>query len=118
MEEVIFIDSNGNIKQDRDICSHIALAMKLIENDEELKQKYQSSNIKRYDLFLIQNMGYISVSVDSVYGIKLIVNNKCLTDTQRLIMNNYLKAGAKLTLTEPEIDNQKSHQKRYNLFKT
>lgn len=103
MEEVIFIDLEGNIIQYNEICSHVGLASKIIAENEELKEKFTNSDCKRTDLFLINEVGYISVSVDPVFGISLIANNDKITDIQRKIMMNYGIAGAKITLLDQDI---------------
>lgn len=102
MEEVIYIDLDGNIIQYKNICSHIGLALKLIDENKELKYKFINSNNPRADLFIINDIGYISVSIDPIYGISMIANKKMLTDIQRTILNNYLICGAKLSLIESE----------------
>ena len=53
MEEVIFIDPNGNIIQYDNICSHVGVAAKLISENEELKQRYQESGCRVPNMFLI-----------------------------------------------------------------
>ena len=53
MEEVIFIDPNGNIIQDKEICSHIGLAKKLIDENKELKERYINDGSPKADLYLI-----------------------------------------------------------------
>ena len=103
-EEVIFIDSNGNIIQYNEICSHIGLASKIISEDEHLKELFKNSKSKRTDIFLIYELGYISVSVDPVYGIYLIANYEKLTEIQRKIVLNYGISGAKMTLLNCDIE--------------
>ena len=102
-EEVIFIDLDGNIVQYNEICSHVGLASKIISEDEHLKELFTNGDNKRVDLFLINEIGYISVSVDPVYGISLIANNQKITDIQRKILTNYGIAGAKITLLDQDI---------------
>lgn len=103
MEEVIFIDLKGNIIQYDEICSHIGLATKLVSENQELSKAFKESGYKRADLFLINYIGYISVSVDPIYGISLVVNNNKITDIQREILFNYGRAGAKITFLDKDI---------------
>ena len=98
-----FIDLDGNIIQYDEICSHIGLASKLVSENETLKELFINSNCKRPDLFLINEIGYISVSVDPVFGISLIANNQKLTDIQRTILMNYGRSGAKITFIDQNI---------------
>ena len=105
MEEVIFIDPDGNIIQYNEICSHIGLAVRLINENEELKQRYIDAGCPMANLYLIIYEGYISVSIDPVYGMNLTANNQRITNIQREIMNNYLICGAKLSLMDEESEN-------------
>lgn len=103
MEEIIFIDLEGNIIQYKEICSHIGLAVKLITENEKLKELYNKSGYIRADLFLINEIGYMSVSVDPVFGINIVVNNDIITDIQRKILMNYGIAGAKISFLDQDI---------------
>ena len=102
MEEVIFIDPKGNIIQYDNICSHAGIAEKLIEENEELKQKFEESGCSIPYVFLMVDEGYLAVNVDPVYGMTLTANVENLTDIQRSILNNYLIAGAKLSSIDLE----------------
>ena len=102
MEEVIFIDPKGNIIQHKEICSHVGLAKKLIDENEELKAIYIEEGSPRADFFLIVYAGYLSVSVDPIYGMNLTVNVERITDVQKEIVNNYLISGAKISLVDKE----------------
>ena len=106
MEEVIFIDPNGNIIQDKEICSHIGLAKKLIDENEELKERYINDGSPKADLYLIVYEGYLSVSVDPIYGMNLTVNTEKISDTQREIVNNYLISGAKISVVDKETQDE------------
>lgn len=111
---MIFIDLDGNIIQYGDMCSHIGLANKLINENDALKDKYINSSYSRADLFLINDIGYISVSIDPIYGIRIIVNDKKINNIQRLIMNNYLKIGAKISFIEQGEYKNKVYKKSFN----
>ena len=105
MEEVIFIDPNGNIIQYDNICSHVGVAAKLISENEELKQRYQESGCRVPNMFLMVYEGYIAVSVDPIYGMNLTVNSERLTDIQKEIVRNYLISGARLSTINEETVN-------------
>ena len=103
MEEVIFIDPNGNIIQYDNICSHVGVAAKLISENEELKQRYQESGCRVPNMFLMVYEGYIAVSVDPIYGMNLTAGFKAeifviIVLTSKSPLNAFLRLGSNLKL--------------------
>ena len=113
MEEVIFIDLEGNIIEYNEICSHIGLSSKLISENEILKKLFIESGYKRPDLFLINEIGYISVSVDPNYGIRLIANSEKINSIQKEIIKNYLLDGGKISYIDV-VPNSQEFGERHN----
>jgi len=102
MGEVFFIDLEGNEIQYKDISSHVGLSAKLISENIDLKKKFIESGYKRPDLFLINEIGYISVSNDSTYGTRIVANSSKITDAQNKIIRGYLLEGGKIHYIDPE----------------
>lgn len=104
MGEVFFIDLDGNEIQFSAINSHIGLSAKLISENEDLKKQFIESGYKRPDLFLINEIGYISVSIDSIFGTRIVANSEKITDAQMKSIRGYLIEGGKIDYIDPTPD--------------
>ena len=95
MDRVFFIDLEGKILENADYASHIGLAMYLVENNEELKKIFNTTdyaNNKRYDWFLVNYLGY-TLGYGNEYDKRLIINKEKATKAQKQTAFEFVQSG-------------------------
>lgn len=92
IEDVFFIDKDGNKISDEHISSHIGLAYTMIEKDEELKKEFENSGERNPLIYLIINKGYMTFSEMGSYR-KVVCNSRIMTEKQKDMMEAYKRSG-------------------------
>ena len=95
MDRVFFIDLEGKILENADYASHIGLAMFLVENNEELKKIFNTTDYsinKRYGLFLVNYIGY-TLGYSNEYDQRLIINKEKATKSQKQTAFEFVQSG-------------------------
>ena len=97
IQKVFFVDKEGNEIQGEDIGSHVGLAEQIIEQDERLKNEYNSgNNIMRSSAnFLQESKGFMRGSQIGEYK-NIIFDSSSLTENQRKALRGYYEEGYKL----------------------
>jgi len=101
MEEVFFIDLNGNIISDDHISSHIGLSKKIVQNDEYLKEKFIESGYDKEDIFLLEYIGY-TLGSGMPYNRFLIINKEKTTKKQKETQFRFVQEGYAFHFTDEE----------------
>ena len=92
MDRVFLIDLNGNIIEDPAISSHVGLAIKIINEDKELKEKFIASGYENHELFLVEQIGY-TLGSSSKYDQFLIINKEKATKAQKQTAYRFVQEG-------------------------
>jgi len=92
MDEVFFIDRDGNKISSDTMSSHYGLAHLILEQNENLKEEFEQS--KRNDKvdFLIFEKGYLTVSNIGYYR-KIKFSSLSITEKQRAIIEYFCEQG-------------------------
>ena len=88
MEGAFFMDSNGNMISCDTISSHIGLANKLLEEDEQLREEFKNSKRKDIIDFLILDKGYVKVSNIGYYR-NIVYHSGKISQRQRELVYYY-----------------------------
>ncbi len=91
MEEVFFIDKDGNKISCENISSHIGLANLIIEK-KDLKKEFEQSGKNNPIEFLIENKGYIAISNSGIYR-KVTYDSEFVSEKQRRCIQYYAEEG-------------------------
>ena len=54
MDEIFFVDLDGNVIENKEYSSHIGLAKYILSNNKELLEEFNNSGYEREDLFLTE----------------------------------------------------------------
>lgn len=95
MDRIFFIDLDGKIIENNDYSSHIGLAIHTVENNEKLKEIFNSTDYsinKRYDLFLVNYIGY-TLGYSNEYDSRLIINKEKATEAQKKTAFKFVQSG-------------------------
>lgn len=95
MEEVFFIDENGNKISCENISSHIGLANLIIEK-KDLKKEFEQSGKYSPTEFLIENKGYIAISDIDTYR-KVTYDSEFTSEKQKRLIQYYSEEGYDFT---------------------
>ena len=87
MEEVFFIDENGNKISCDNISSHIGLA-NLIMEKADLKTEFEQSGKYNPIEFLIENKGYLAISYSDIYR-KVTYDSEFISEKQKRLIQYY-----------------------------
>ena len=91
--DVFLIDCEGKKYSSKTISSHIGLAMKRVDEDEELKKEFKESGKKSELEFLLGNKGDIAGSEISNYYKKITFDSKLASEIQKKIIKYYRDRG-------------------------
>ncbi len=107
MNEVFFVDLDGNILDDDNISSHIGLAKKIVGSNIRLLKEFQNSNYKREDMFLIMEKGYCAASNE--YNNRfLLINKEKSTKKQKEVLYRFVQDGYSFYFTDDEEEKSKT----------
>ena len=95
IDEAFFIDENGNKISSEEISSHIGLALRILEENEELKKEFEKSGKANPVEFLISNKGYMAGGTMGVYK-SITYKSSSITDKQRRLLGYYYEEGYRL----------------------
>lgn len=95
MEDIYFIDNDGNKVYSDTIKSHIGLAKMIIENNKEMQLEIQNSNVQDIVDFIVQNKGYMKVSDLGRFYKVVTFSSKRLTKKQKDILYFLAEEGYK-----------------------
>ena len=101
MNEVFFIDLDGNVIESNEHQSHIGLAKYIVENNSELFSEYKKSGYDREDLFLLEYIGY-TLGCNTVYDRFLVINREKTTKVQKSTQFGFVQEGFKYFFSDDE----------------
>ena len=99
MDEIFFVDLDGNVIENKEYSSHIGLAKYILSNNKELLEEFNNSGYEREDLFLTEYIGY-TLGVNTEYERFLIINKEKTTRVQKARDFEFVKDGFSYTFTE------------------
>lgn len=92
MDEVFFIDQDGNKILNEDICSHIGLGNLILQKDENLKEDFKQSGKRSLTEFLIVDKGYVAAGSMGEYR-NITFDRTSISEKQKRLINYYHKEG-------------------------
>ena len=95
MEEIFFIDSEGNKISSDKIFSHVALANAILQKRKELEEEYKQSGERDPVDFLISKKGYIKISNQGYYR-KCVYSSIKISEKQKNLISYYCEEGYSL----------------------
>ena len=107
MNDIFFVDREGNKIYNEKIASHIGLANLMIKESEHLKKEFEESQKNDPVDFLISK-GYLKISNISYYRRVVYFSSK-ISDKQRRLLRYYCEEGYNLddlTVNEMEKKNR------------
>lgn len=111
--KAFFVDQDGNEIYDEKIGSHVALAIEILEKDENLKNEYESEENRGMSTanFLQDKCGYMRGSEQGEYKM-IIFDSSKLSDSQRMALRGYHEEGYHFVDSYLEELKQKQEEKR------
>ena len=95
MEEVFFIDRDGNKISMDQISSHIGLANEIINRNEFIKQEFEKSGKMDPIDFLVSNKGYMKLTNQGFYR-RCVYSSSKVSERQRDFIEYFIEEGYRL----------------------
>ena len=95
MEEVFFIDREGNKLSVDEISSHIGLANKIVQSSDTLKKEFEKSGKVDPIDFLISNKGYMKLTNQGFYR-RCVYSSSKVSERQRDFIAYFCEEGYSL----------------------
>lgn len=95
MEEVFFIDREGNKISMDEISSHIGLANEIVKRNKILKEDFEKSGKVDPVDFLISNKGYMKLTNQRLYR-RCVYSSSKVSEKQRDFIAYFIDEGYKL----------------------
>ena len=92
MEEVFFIDRDGNKISNEQVESHYGLAYLILQQNKQLKEEFEKGKRKDMVDFLTFEKGYLTVSNIGYYR-KIKFSSLSITEKQRAIIEHFGEQG-------------------------
>ena len=106
MEEVFFIDREGNKISIDGVLSHIGLAHKIVESSDNLKSEFNKSGKVDPIDFLISNKGYMKLSNQGYYR-KCVYSSSKVSERQRAFIDYFIEEGYSLDDLERFVESER-----------
>lgn len=92
MDEVFFIDKDGNKLSSEDICSHIGLGNLILQKNENLREEFQRSKKRSLTEFLIVDKGYVAAGSMGEYR-NITFDRNSISEKQKRLIHYYHAEG-------------------------
>ena len=93
MDDVFFIDRDGNKIYSDTIASHIGLANLILEQNNQWDEEYKKSGMNDPVDFLVLRKGYLKLSNLGPYYRRIVYSSARLTEKQRDLIEYYHEEG-------------------------
>ena len=110
MDEIFFVDKNGNKISSEEISSHIGLAFQIIKQEQNLECEFKSSNQKDASIFLIKEKGYMAGSKTDIRDF-IVYNSLNVSEKQKRILGYYAREDYALEDIAKKINKEKDGER-------